>query len=179
MRTTKTDQHEAYPGVRPDAEDSQACTYVTTRNEDRIATIDVAEAKRRVCAEVDGLASTLLDVSHQIHDNPELCFEEIFTHDLLTTVIADHGFAVERGAYGLDTAFEARAGAERGPAIAVVCEYDALPDIGRACGHNIIAAAGLGGRSGGCCDGSRGVRAADAARHPCRGRRRQRTDVAQ
>ena len=42
--------------------------------------------------------------------HPELCFEEIFAHDLITTVIADHGLAVERGAYGLDTAFEAKAG---------------------------------------------------------------------
>ena len=51
--------------------------------------------------------------------------------------------AVERGAYGLDTAFAARAGTE-GPTIAVLCEYDALPGIGHACGHNIIATAGLG-----------------------------------
>src|SRR5688572_25661629 len=50
---------------------------------------------------------------------------------------------VTRGAYGLDTAFEATAGAE-GPTVVVCCEYDALPKIGHACGHNVIAAAGLG-----------------------------------
>ena len=103
-----------------------------------------AEAKRRVIDEVDRLAPTLLDVSHRIHERPELCFEEHFAHDLLTGVIEDCGIGVERGAYGLDTAFDARVGAGDGPAVAVLCEYDALPGIGHACGHNIIAAAGLG-----------------------------------
>ena len=109
-----------------------------------IGAMDIAEAKRRVCSEVDRLAPVLLDVSHRIHAHPELCFEEYFAHDLLTEVIADHGLAVQRRAYGLDTAFEGRAGSGGGPVVAVVCEYDALPGIGHACGHNIIAAAGLG-----------------------------------
>ena len=106
--------------------------------------MDIAEAKQRVCAEVDRLAPELLDVSHRIHARPELCFEEHHAHDLLTGVLADHGLAVERRAYGVDTAFEARAGDGDGPVVAVVCEYDALPGIGHACGHNIIAASGLG-----------------------------------
>ena len=106
--------------------------------------MDIAEAKQRVCAEVDRLAPELLDVSHRIHARPELCFEEHHAHDLLTGVLADHGLAVERRAYGVDTAFEARSGSGDGPLVAVVCEYDALPGIGHACGHNIIAASGLG-----------------------------------
>ena len=106
--------------------------------------MDIAEAKQRACAEIDRLAPELLDVSHRIHANPELCFEEHHAHDLLTGVLDDHGLEVQRHAYGVDTAFEARAGAGDGPAIAVVCEYDALPGIGHACGHNIIAASGLG-----------------------------------
>ena len=109
-----------------------------------IGAMDIVEAKRRVCAEVDRLAPELLDVSHRIHAHPELCFEEHHAHDLLTEVMTDHGLAVQRRAHGLDTAFEARSGAGAGPVIAVVCEYDALPGIGHACGHNIIAAAGLG-----------------------------------
>jgi amidohydrolase len=59
-------------------------------------------------------------------------------------VLEEANLAVTRGAYGLDTAFEARAGGGAGPTVAVICEYDALPGIGHACGHNIIAAAGLG-----------------------------------
>ncbi len=109
-----------------------------------IAAMDIAEAKRRVCDEIDRLAPELLDVSHRIHARPELCFEEHHAHDLLTGVLDDHGLAVQRRAYGVDTAFEARAGDGNGPTVAVVCEYDALPGIGHACGHNIIAASGLG-----------------------------------
>ena len=106
--------------------------------------VDIALVKKQVCDEVDRLASDLIEMSHKIHANPELCFEEHFAHDLLTTVIADHGITVERGAYGLDTAFEANVGDAPGPHVTVVCEYDALPGIGHACGHNIIATAGLG-----------------------------------
>jgi amidohydrolase len=104
---------------------------------------EVEEIKQRLADEVDRRADLLIDVSHQIHARPELCFEERFAHDLLTGVIAGDGLEVERHAYGLDTAFDARAGVD-GPTVAVLCEYDALPGIGHACGHNIIAAAGLG-----------------------------------
>ncbi len=105
---------------------------------------EIVEVKQQVCAEVDRLAPLLLDVSHQIHAHPELGFEEHFAHELLTKVLDDQGLDVTRGAYGLQTAFEARCEAGDSPRVAVVCEYDALPGIGHACGHNIIAAAGLG-----------------------------------
>ena len=94
-------------------------------------------------AEVDRLAPTLIEVSHSIWDRPELCFEERHAHDLLCDVLESEGVSVTRSAHGLPTAFRADVG-ERGPVIAVCCEYDALPDIGHACGHNVIAAAGLG-----------------------------------
>ena len=103
----------------------------------------VAAAKEQVLAEVDQLAPTLIEVSHSIWDRPELCFEEHHAHDLLCDVLESEGVSVTRGAHGLPTAFRADEG-ERGPVIAVCCEYDALPDIGHACGHNVIAAAGLG-----------------------------------
>ncbi len=105
--------------------------------------MDIAEAKRRVSLEIDRLTPRLLEVSHSIHARPELCFEEHHAHEVLTGELADEGLAVDRAAYGLDTAFSARVGS-MGPTIAVCCEYDALPGIGHACGHNIIAAAGLG-----------------------------------
>ena len=106
--------------------------------------MEITEAKRRVCEEIDRLTPELLEVSHRIHERPELGFEEHHAHDLLTGVLDDHGLAVVRGAYGVETAFEARAGDGDGALVAVVCEYDALPGIGHACGHNIIAASGLG-----------------------------------
>jgi amidohydrolase len=99
--------------------------------------------KRRVCDEVDRLADRLVEASHQIHAHPELNFEEVFAHDLLTSMLDDAGLVTVRHAYGVGTAFEARSGAI-GPEVAVLCEYDALPAIGHACGHNVIATAGLG-----------------------------------
>ncbi len=92
---------------------------------------------------VDALADELVEASRAIHGHPELGFEEHHAHDLLTAALERHGLDVTRGAYGLDTAFVATAGTE-GPVVVVCCEYDALPGIGHACGHNVIAAAGLG-----------------------------------
>lgn len=106
--------------------------------------VDLDAVKDRIDAVVDQHADVLLDASHQIHAHPELGFEEHHAHDILTTVLADAGLAVTRGAYGLDTAFEARAGDGPGPTVAVLCEYDALPGIGHACGHNVIGTAGVG-----------------------------------
>ena len=108
-----------------------------------VAPAELTAVKARMVAEVDRRAALLIDTSHQIHEHPELGFEEVFAHQLLTDVLRDEGLAVDAHAYGLDTAFAARAGSS-GPTIAVCCEYDALPGIGHACGHNIIAAAGLG-----------------------------------
>jgi amidohydrolase len=105
--------------------------------------MDLGALKRRMADEVDRRAGVLVDVSRRIHANPELRFEERFAHDLLTSILEGEGLEVERGAFGLETAFRARAGTT-GPTVAVLCEYDALPGIGHACGHNVIAAAGLG-----------------------------------
>jgi len=105
--------------------------------------VDLGTLKDRLQREVAARADTLVDTSHQIHEHPELNYEEQFAHALLTDLLEAEGLTVERGAYGLATAFVARAGTS-GPTIAVLCEYDALPGIGHACGHNIIATAGLG-----------------------------------
>jgi amidohydrolase len=105
--------------------------------------VDLVDAKHRAVAAVDERAPLLVRASHEIHDHPELAFEEHRAHELLTAALEAEGLEVERHACGLETAFVARAGAT-GPTVAVVCEYDALPGIGHACGHNIIAAAGLG-----------------------------------
>ena len=104
---------------------------------------EVDEIKQLVCDEVDRIADTLLSASHAIHEKPELNFEEHFAHEVLTGILEDEGLNPTRGAYDLETAFEASVG-DKGSTIAVLCEYDALTDIGHACGHNIIATAGLG-----------------------------------
>jgi amidohydrolase len=105
--------------------------------------VDLDALKARVCDVVDGLAESLVEVSHAIHGHPELGYEEHFAHDKLTSVLEAQQVDVERGAYDVPTAFVARSGVE-GPEVAICCEYDALPGIGHACGHNVIAAAGLG-----------------------------------
>lgn len=105
--------------------------------------MDIDAVKHRMATEIDRRAELLLDVSHRIHATPELNFEEKVAHDLLCGVLEGEGIQTERHAHGLDTAFVGRAG-ERGPHVAVCLEYDALPGLGHACGHNIIAAAGLG-----------------------------------
>ena len=93
---------------------------------------------------VDDHADTLLGVSREIHAHPELAFEEVRASALLADTAERFGMRIERGAYGLGTAFEGHSGAEDGPNVAVLAEYDALPGIGHACGHNIIATAALG-----------------------------------
>lgn len=105
--------------------------------------MNVEEMKVAVCAEVDRLADQLLHASHEIHAHPELNFEEHFAHDLLVDQLRTSGLETTEHAYGIDTAFEASVG-EEGFNVAVLCEYDALPGIGHACGHNVIATAGIG-----------------------------------
>ncbi len=109
------------------------------------ARVDIDAARARAAAVVDELAADLVDVARRIHARPELAYEERFAAGLLAGTIAARGLAVERGAYGLETCFVARAGSHAGrPHVVVCCEYDALPDIGHGCGHNVIGAAGVG-----------------------------------
>ena len=104
---------------------------------------DLDALKDRTDRAVADHADRLLEASHAIHARPELGFEEHHAHDVLADLLEGAGLAVTRGAYGLPTAFEAVAGTG-GPRIAVMCEYDALPGIGHAFGHNIIGTAGAG-----------------------------------
>lgn len=78
-----------------------------------------------------------------MYDNPEIGYQEFETSRRLSDYLATQGMTVTYPAYGLETAFEATAGSS-GPRIVICCEYDALPEVGQACGHNIIATAALG-----------------------------------
>ncbi|QNG21415.1 M20 family metallopeptidase [Rhodococcus triatomae] len=89
------------------------------------------------------IESDLTALSHAIHAEPELAFEEVRSAAKITDLLVGHGFEVETGVAGLPTAFDARFGSGD-LEIAVLAEYDALPGIGHACGHNIIAAAAAG-----------------------------------
>lgn len=98
----------------------------------------------RIPADVDAVAPTLRDVSARIHAHPELRYEEHRASTWLAEAAAAAGVAVEKPLGGLPTAFRARIGSGAGPRVAILAEYDALPEIGHACGHNLIAAGALG-----------------------------------
>ena len=100
-------------------------------------------AKAQACAVVDELAGDLVAVSHQLHAHPELSWHEQRSAAMLAGALDRGGLRTETSAYGLPTSFAGRAGAG-GPLVVICCEYDALPGLGHACGHNVIAAAGLG-----------------------------------
>jgi len=108
--------------------------------------MNVAGLKQEVCRTVDALRDDLVRVSRAIHARPELAFEEHEAAALLCGVLEGAGLPVARGAYGLETAFESEFGGDtaRGGCVALLAEYDALPGIGHACGHNLIATAAVG-----------------------------------
>ena len=98
---------------------------------------------------VEDLTDTLNHIVADLHAHPETAFEEYRSSALLADIIEERGFTVTRGAYGVGTAFEASWQSpdfdeSNHPTVAILAEYDALPGIGHACGHNIIAAAGVG-----------------------------------
>src|SRR5436190_6912153 len=83
-------------------------------------------------------------LSRDIHAHPELAYQERHAVDAIATLLERQGHSVERGIGGLDTAFRARVGPKDGPAVALLAEYDALPDVGHGCGHNLIAISNVG-----------------------------------
>jgi amidohydrolase len=101
------------------------------------------DVKAAAQATIDGATDALVELSHRIHAHPELCFEETETSAWAAGALSDAGLPVAHGIHDLPTAFEAHVG--NGPLHLALCvEYDALPGIGHACGHNIIAAASVG-----------------------------------
>ena len=107
--------------------------------------MNAAELKQQVVQEIDNLAPELIRASHEIYSHPEVGYEEFFASELLSGVLERAGFAVERGVAGLETGFVGKiAGRASGPQIAILAEFDALPGLGHACGHNLIATAALG-----------------------------------
>ncbi len=113
------------------------------------AGLDTEALKKGIAAEVNAARAELGDLSRELHANPEIAFEERRAAARLSGFLEGKGFSVERGICGLPTAFRAIYGQD-GPVIAFLAEYDALPRLGHACGHNLIAtasvAAGLAAR---------------------------------
>ncbi len=93
---------------------------------------------------VADLEDALLAGSHDLAAHPEVAFEEHRSAAMLADLVEAQGIPVTRSAHGVETALRAEVGSAGGPTIAILSEYDALPGIGHACGHNVIAMAGVG-----------------------------------
>ena len=105
--------------------------------------MDAATLKSSVIDEIEARCQQLRELSLKIHSNPELAFKEFEAAACLTGYLEGNGFSVERGICELPTAFKGSYGQGK-PVIAVLAEYDALPALGHACGHNLIAASAVG-----------------------------------
>ena len=105
----------------------------------KMTVVDLVNVKERIASNIDNNKARYIQTSHNIHDNPEIGNEEYFASAQLTTILEEAGFAVEKGVAGHETSFLARRkGEKEGLRVAFLAEYDALPGIGHACGHNII-----------------------------------------
>lgn len=93
---------------------------------------------------VDDASAELVDLATRLHDHPELGYQEEQAAGWISALLQAKGVTVERPFGGLSTAFRARAGNAAGPRVALLAEYDALPGVGHACGHNLIAAGAVG-----------------------------------
>ena len=100
--------------------------------------------RRNVVSAVEALKGELIGLSHAIHAEPEVSLKEFKAAERLAAAAESHDVAITREAFGMPTAFAAEFGKADGPAIAILSEYDALPGIGHACGHNVIGAIGYG-----------------------------------
>ncbi|MGL4175503.1 MAG: amidohydrolase [Dermatophilaceae bacterium] len=101
------------------------------------------DLRKRIVAHVDDHIGELAALANQLHATPETALEEHESVAAVQAVLAAHGVTVELGMAGLSTALRASVGGD-GPRIAVIAEYDALPGLGHACGHNLICAAAVG-----------------------------------
>lgn len=97
------------------------------------------DRKSKILSEIDRDREELEELSRKIHDDPELGFEEFHALSYISDVLKKHGYRVEQGYGGLETAFRAeKEGSKPGPTVAFLAEYDALKGVGHGCGHNLI-----------------------------------------
>ncbi|GKT50985.1 peptidase M20 domain-containing protein 2 [Colletotrichum spaethianum] len=106
-------------------------------------TFDVEKARSIINSRLDELDLSLQNqINKVLHANPETAYKEYFAHETITNYLEKQGFTVKKRTYGLETSFEAEIGSG-GRQVVVCAEYDALPEIGHACGHNLIATSSI------------------------------------
>lgn len=106
------------------------------------AGLELVKMKQQITGFIELIKDELISINKYIHDNPEVGYHEFKAVQILTDTLKKYGFNVENNFLGLGTEFKAVFG-EGSPSIAYLCEYDALPEIGHGCGHNIIGTAGI------------------------------------
>lgn len=107
--------------------------------------VELAEMKKEAEEIIDGMRDRMVDLSYEIHEHPELSYEEYRAKELLAEELEAQGFQMESGLAGLETSFRGEFHVkESGPTICLMVEYDALKDLGHACGHNLSGVASLG-----------------------------------
>jgi len=109
-----------------------------------IELVDVKILKESAKKEVDAQKKRLVEIAKWMYENPELGSEEYKAYAMLTEELERQGAKVERQLLGMPTAFCASFKGKKGPRVAVLAEYDALPGVGHGCGHNLIAASAIG-----------------------------------
>jgi amidohydrolase len=106
---------------------------------------DMTDSKLEIKKTIKEHLEELFEAAKKMYENPEMGFEEVKASQWLTEILEKAGFEVKRGIAGLKTAFKATCDlGGRGPNIAFLCEYDALPGIGHGCGHNLIGPSSIG-----------------------------------
>ena len=101
--------------------------------------------KDRACNNVDHLSPRLIEVSDKMYQEPEIGLQEFKSSMALVSLLEGAGFEVRTGLADMPTSFVAvKNGRPGGPTVAILAEYDALPEIGHGCGHNIIGTAAVG-----------------------------------
>jgi amidohydrolase len=106
------------------------------------SSLELSPLQSTIITTIDTSDAQLHVINHNLHSHPETAYQEHYAHDTITAFLEDRGFKVKRHTYGLDTSFEAEYGSG-GRLVIVCCEYDALPEIGHACGHNLIATSSI------------------------------------
>ena len=97
----------------------------------------------QLIAAIDTRKKALREVSDALWNNPETAYKEFFAAETASAFLEKCGFSVTRPCYGVETAFRCEFSNGEGPVFAIAAEYDALPEIGHGCGHNLICVAGL------------------------------------
>ncbi len=107
------------------------------------------DEKKQIIQEIEQVKDQLIELSLSIHQEPETAFSEVASAKKIIACLEQHGFQVESGIGGLETAFRAEyEGKGKGPTVAFLAEYDALPEIGHGCGHNLITGMSVGAAIG-------------------------------